>query len=139
MKEKEVLVSYIRRQTRAGYPLLVETVRQIANTFLHHRCNPYTSFSVPETVGINWVQKFYHQHKDLRAVKIRAMDALQVRGANVRRLQEWFNIAKKNLYGISIENIYNMDKTSIMLRHFHAAKRVVTKNDSLPHCKGPST
>ena len=64
------------------------------------------------------------------------MHALRVRGANFGHFQEWFDIAKENLYGIPIEIIYNMDETGIMLGHLHAAKCVVTRNDPLSHCKG---
>ena len=72
-------------------------------------------------------------------MKIRAINALQVRGANFRRLQEWFDIAKENLYDIPIKNIYNMDETGIMLGHLHATKRVVTRNNSFSHRKNFST
>ena len=84
--EEQALVDYVRRQTRAGYPLSVEALRQMANVLLERHLKPGPTFAVPKIVGHNWVQKFYQRHPEVKAVNIRAMDALRVRGANIGRL-----------------------------------------------------
>ena len=73
-------------------------------------------------MGINWVQKFYQRHKELKTVKIRALGALCIQGANFRHLKEWFTIAKENLHSILLDNVFNMNETCVMLRHLYLAK-----------------
>ena len=132
-------MDYVRRQTRAGYPLLVEALRQMANVLLECHLRPGPTFAILETVGLNWVQKFYQRHPEVKAVKIRAMDALHVHGANIGRLTEWFEISKENLPGVLLYNIYNMDDTGILLGHLRTAKQVIVPGEPTPHHKAPST
>ncbi len=88
--EEEVLVNYIRRQTTAGYPISVETLRQLANVILQQRLPAGSPLPSGDRVGMNWTTKFYARHPNVQAVKIQAIDALRFRASTYDRLLEWW-------------------------------------------------
>ena len=88
--------------------------QQIAYVFLEHYLKPGPTFAILQIVGQNWAQKFYQQYSEVKAVEIKAIDALRVCGANISQLTEWLETAKENLPGVSLYNIYNIEKTGIL-------------------------
>ena len=83
----------------------------MANVLLERHLKPGPTFAIPEIVRHNWVQKFHQRHLEVKAVKIRIMNALRVHGANIGQLIDWFEIAKEDLLVVTLYNIYNIDKT----------------------------
>ncbi len=104
--EEEELVKHVREQTKAGYPPSVLALRQMANVLLARRpsedaiSESGAAVLLPNTVGVNWAEKFYRRHDEIKTIKIRAMDSLRVCGANPGCLLEWFDIVKENITGV---------------------------------------
>ena len=87
-QEGLALVEHIRIQTLAGFPLAIQTVRQMANVVLCRRISPRDTFAIPETVGKNWPTKFYQRHPELAKVKLQVMDQLQANAVKYEQLLE---------------------------------------------------
>jgi hypothetical protein len=67
--------------------------------------------------GKNWARAFERRHKELKARKVRAMDWKRHENNIYLKVAEWFEVIGKVLQDSAIlsENVYNLDKTGVML------------------------
>ena len=132
-------MEHIWIQTLAGFPLAIQTVRQMANVVLRRRISSRDTFAIPETVGKNWPTKFYQQHPELAKVKLRVMDQLRANAVNYERLSEWFEVfaGAMALPDVGRHNLYDINESGIQFRVLRQAKCLITTDTPRPIRRSP--
>ena len=105
----------------------------MANVLLQQHLDGHLILDHSCAIGVNLVSKFYACHLNIKAVKIKAMDTFHVRRSCKSRLKKWFEIAHQIFLTVPTHNIYNMDKTGLIMGHMRTAKHVVNTNAQIPH------
>jgi hypothetical protein len=79
----------------------------------------------------NWAQAFQKRHPALKSRQVRAM-AWECHKNNIyNKITHWFEVIGKVLQDPAIlpENVYNMDKTRVMLCMLGSIKVLISKDD----------
>jgi hypothetical protein len=135
IQEEKALVNYVLRMSRNGYPLPVKFVRTLALVIVRQRVSifqtPTTEDDDIRPPGKNWPQAFYKRHPELKAMRIKALDWDRHDHHIYEKVVEWFAVIGKELANplILAENIYNMDKTGVLLSVLNSLKVLVSKNE----------
>ena len=81
--------------------------------------------------GKNWPQAFKKHHPELKARRVRAVDWKHHKNNIYDKIIEWFEVIGKILQDPAIqpENVYNMDKTGVMLSMLGSVKVLVGKDN----------
>ncbi len=79
----------------------------MANIRLRRRWEMQGASGQLETVGQHWIERLYERHKDIKAVKLRAMNTLRAQGSTYNQLLEWFQIAG-NAFSTNDVRAYNI-------------------------------
>jgi hypothetical protein len=79
--------------------------------------------------GKNWPQGFYKHHPQLRPRRLRPIE--WARNNIHEKVVQWFTVIGRELHDPAIlaENVYNMDKTGILLSFLAFRKYVIHKDD----------
>ena len=112
--EEEVLVKYIYRMTRFGFPLPCKTAHDIAAHIRQTRLLPTLSPLNPrQPLGKNWVHHFKDRHKEVFLGWTKALEGKRIDVTQPDLLRKWFDelLALQTQYRYETRNIFNMDET----------------------------
>lgn len=81
--------------------------------------------------GKNWAQGFVRRHLVLKLRRVRAIDKKRYENNIYNKIIHWFDVIGKVLRDpvILLENVYNMDKTGVILCILGFVKVLISKND----------
>jgi hypothetical protein len=118
-----------------GYPLAVNSVRQLAAVIVRRRTSvfqvPAAESADVQEPGKNWPQAFYKRHSELKDVRLKALD-WERHDRHIRdKVLNWFTVIEKELTSPLIlpENVYNMDETGVQLSVQKSLKVLVGKDE----------
>jgi len=136
--EEKGLACYILRTCQNGYPLPVK-VRSLALVIRRRRKNTPPEESV-KPPGKNWPQGLYKRNPQLKARRMRAISWDRHDHSIYPKVAEWFSIISKELANPAIlaENVYNMDKTGVILGKLRSLNFLVGRNE-LRNYRGAGT
>ncbi|CAN9293415.1 unnamed protein product [Alternaria alternata] len=125
--EEKALVAFILRIGAVGTPIRVKYIPALAFCIASRRATKRPS----EPPKKNWPQAFRRRHPQLKSRNNRPMPWERHDNSIYNKVVHWFNVIKEELCRPDVlpENVYNMDKTGIMLSMLGAVKVLVGKND----------
>jgi hypothetical protein len=134
-QEEKALVTYLLRMARNGFPLPVKFARTLAHVIALQRASvfqtPATDRDDIRPPRKNWPQAFYKRHPELKAMRMQAIDWQRHDYHIYEKVVEWFSVIGKELASLTIltKNIYNIDKTGVLLSILNSLKVLVGKNE----------
>jgi hypothetical protein len=117
------------------YLLPVKFARNLAHVIILQRSS---IFQIPATdrdniypPGKNWLQAFYKQHLELKAIQIKAIDWDRHNCYIYNKIVNWFTVIGTELASpvVFAENIYNIDKTGVLLNILNLLKVLVGRHE----------
>lgn len=111
--EENALVAWILELSKTGYPVRLNFLREMAEEIRKPRLQAMGKVVPP--LGKSWSQRFVARHPQIETVRSRNIEAARIKDVSVERIQIFFAafIEAIQKYGISPENMYNMDETGI--------------------------
>jgi hypothetical protein len=81
--------------------------------------------------GRNWAKVLENRHPELKVRRVRALDWNRHKTNTYEKITHWFKVIRKVLQDPAIleENVYNMDKTGVMLSILGSVKVLVVKDN----------
>ncbi|KAL9607328.1 MAG: hypothetical protein Q9167_007749 [Letrouitia subvulpina] len=112
-----------------GYPVRIKYIPEIAFRATQHRPASERPLKLP---GKNWAKSFKGRHPELQARRVMAIDWKRHDKHIYEKIVHWFQVIEKVLKDSAIraENVYNFDKTGIILAKLNAVKVLIGKDDS---------
>jgi hypothetical protein len=108
--EEHALTKWIERLSCTGHPVHHPFICELADE-IRKPCLEREG-SVTQQLGKHWVSRFLARHPSLQSKVAKSIEAAR-KEVTDKQLQDWFITFKRVIdeYGISSENIYNMDET----------------------------
>ena len=81
--------------------------------------------------GHNWSSRFVDRHRDVLDSKfLDTLDLARHKSGTRSSVQAYFNTVEQKIeeYGITFDNVYNMDEKGFMVGHLQKTKRIFTKD-----------
>ena len=106
-------------------------IKFIPSLALSIACRRSTTNKLIRRPGKNWARAFEKRHPALKARRVRAIDWKRHENNIYDKIKEWFEVIEEVLQYLAIlpENVYNMDKTGVMLSMLGSIKVLVGKDD----------
>lgn len=112
--EEQVLVRYITRLTRTGFPATPVMVIEIAEEIRKNRIILTRSRRPSYTpIGKRWIDRFRERHPEIQGIWTRQIDNARYKAVNTANIERWFQ-AVQDLYfehQYAPKHIYNMDES----------------------------
>jgi len=83
---------------------------------------------------VNWAKALKRRRPEIVARKKRAQDWSRLNIYD--KVVHWFEVIKKELLKVQLENAYNIDETGVMLSMPNSVKVLVSKDDMQNSCRG---
>ncbi|PQE27728.1 pogo transposable element protein [Rutstroemia sp. NJR-2017a BVV2] len=117
--EEKALETFLKLISDFGYPVRIKFLPSFAHSIARQRSTTNTSIKPPNK---NWAQAFQKRHPGLKSRRVRALDWKRHESNIDDKIIHWFEVIEQVLKDQAIlpENIYNMDKTGVML-YIHLA------------------
>jgi len=112
-EEEELIVAYLQETARRGFPDTKKRCVRRANEILRARSGNPTA-----TVGISWLGRFLHRHRDkVRCYWSTTLTTVRGGALNSNTVDHWFNLLQQTVtdYGIEQDCIFSMDETCCFL------------------------
>ncbi len=133
--EESEMVRWIEELTERNIPARVGMLNGMANTILRAR-QPLPDYTA---VSKQWYQEFLGRHPNLQTRFSRALDHAWSTALSKPLVERWFNQWQKTLedYIITLDNVYNMDETGIMMGVLERSLVVVPRSLALRYMRQP--
>lgn len=149
--EEDEIVSCVIQLCKAGEEVTSSQIRNMANLLQQYRVSAPTTFTEgiytkgvpkvidPETGKVNqvclgWVRGFLGRHPSLIDAKGRILDAEKTKLLTRELFSTWFERFTALTKGVSPDNIYNFDFTSIRVSQLVMdGHRQIVPSNALPH------
>jgi hypothetical protein len=127
-EEEKALVKFLLLMSSLGQPVRIRYLRSLAFSIAHERSSKNESI---KRLGKNWLRAFEKRHPKLQARRVRSIDWKRYSSNIHEKVVEWFGVIGQVLQDPSVlpENVYNMDKTGVMLSMLGSAKVLVGKDE----------
>ena len=133
--EETTLSRWILDMHHHGLPLQISNVRYLAQLLLSARMKPSNAENT--TIGELWVNRFIKRHPELKSKYTRPYDYQRAKCEDPELIKNWFNCVQETIqkYGISEQDIYNMDETGFQMGVASTAKVVCGSETRDSHAK----
>ena len=133
--EETTLSRWILDMHHRGLPLQISNVRYLAQLLLSARMKPSNAENA--TIGELWVNRFIKRHPELKSKYTRPYDYQRAKCEDPELIKNWFNCVQETIqkYGISEQDIYNMDETGFQIGVASTAKVVCGSETRDSHAK----
>ncbi len=111
-QEEVQLVQWLTEMTDRNIPARVNMINSMAGTILNARQDGSTI-----QVGTRWYRAFLRRHPDITTKLSQNLDRVRLTAFTSSLLGDWFNLFRSTLerYNITLDRVYNMDKTGIAM------------------------
>lgn len=125
-KEK-ALVDFLLRMSASGSGVRIKYIPSLAHTIARRRATNQPT----EPPKRKWPQAFQKRHPELKARMNRAIALERHNNSIYNKVVHWFEVIEPELRRPDVlpENVYNMDKTGIMLSKLSSVKILVERDD----------
>lgn len=130
--EEEVLIKWITRLSKGGYPITLPLTRDLAEE-IRLSCFPLSSTPTSyHPISKQWIDKFRNRYPILKTVYSRTIDASRIDGASYSVINAYFTA----LTDLFLENsyppdaIFNVDETSFALGTSLSSKVLINKEEA---------
>ena len=133
-REEKTLVKFVLHMSNSNYPVPLKFLRSLAREIRRQRAVTSQASPIEDQTalpGKNWPQGFFKRNPELKARKRKAI-AWNRHDVNIYdKVSEWFSLIGKELQHPTIlqENVYNMDKTGVLLSILGSLKVLVASDD----------
>ena len=129
-QEEKAIVEYILQLYRNGHAARVKHLRYFAQVLLRRRSSSDEASS-GRLPGKDWAQAFCKRHPEVESARRTAIDDRRHEKNIKPRTVEWSETMGKQLRerGVLQENVYNMDKTGVMLSDLDTVKVLIARGD----------
>lgn len=114
--QEDSMIKWMNQLYRWGFPARLDMLRSMAEKL------------ADRVLGVNWVTKFLRRHKDTIQTRYsRQLDNNRARAADPKQLIEFYQLWQTILHDkrITIDNIYNMDETGVLIGYAAGSKIIV--------------
>lgn len=128
MGEEKALVKFLLLMSSLGQLVRIKYLGSLAFSIARQRSTKNIAIKCPSK---NWPRAFEKRHPELQTRRVRSIDWKR-HGNNIhKKIVEWFDVIGQVLQDPCIlpENVYNMDKTGVMLSMLGSAKVLADKDD----------
>jgi hypothetical protein len=121
--QETILVGWIKYWGHRGVPMSKEKI---------HR---HASLISGKPIGINWIYRFEKHHPDLKFHWTQKLDACRAQALNRTNVMGCYDIVESLIqeYGITPENIYNMDEKGVQLGDVDRVRVLVDRDQKTVH------
>jgi hypothetical protein len=112
--EENSLAAYVELQTKAGYPISMPLMHQLANEQLEVRALKEDE-AIPEKVRKNWHNGFRRRFPNIQIERTKIMERMCVTGASRTVTEDYFDLFKQMVCSMTGKNVYYMDETGVQL------------------------
>ncbi|KAF2828945.1 hypothetical protein CC86DRAFT_379726 [Ophiobolus disseminans] len=118
------MVKFLLLMSSLGHPVRIKFLPSLAFS-IAHRQSSVTTNNLIKPPGKNWPWAFEKRHPELKARRVKVMDWKHHKNNMYYKIKERFKVITKVLEDpdIQLENVYNMDKTGVMLSKLGSVKR----------------
>ena len=118
-----------------GLPLQISNVHYLAQLLLSAQMKP--SKSEKATIGELWVNHFIKHHPELKSKYTHPYDYQCAKCEDPELIKSWFKCVQETIqkYGISEQDIYNMDETGFQMGVASTAKVIYGSETKDSHAK----
>jgi hypothetical protein len=126
--EAKAVVDFLLQIANLGQPMRMKYIPSIA--FSTTRQRPLSDRS-PQPPGKNWAKAFETRYPQLKVRRVKALDWNRHKKNIYKKITHWFEVIGAVLQDSTVleENVYNMDKTGVMLSMPGSIKVLVGNND----------
>ena len=123
--EEKAVVNFLLQMAEFRQPVWIKHIPLLAFSVARQR----SMNKPPKPLGKNWARAFEKRHLKLKARRSRTLDWDRYNIYN--KVLHWFKVIGKVLYDQAIlpENVYNMDKTGVILSILSSIKVFVSMDD----------
>ena len=127
MAKEEVLEEYCLQLKKQGSPIYISQLKHIAEELLRVKRDT-------ELIKKNWLVQFIKRYLILKSVFISLQDRNRQLSEDLDIITHWFKLYKDTIdeYNIEPEDIYNMDKKSIVIGVIGKERYIVSKSKKRP-------
>ena len=138
--EEEVLVKWVLRLEKSGFPPRVHMLVEMTNHLLSSRTQGISGIP-PEIVGRNWAHRFTRRHAELKTVLSRTLNSERWLAMDRKVFQTWFELFNKTMeeHRILQANTYNMDEKGVLLGRSATSKVIVSAEARAKFIQQPGT
>ena len=134
VEEEKALVAFLLLISSFGQPVRIKYIPTLAFSIAHRR-SPASRPNKPPSK--DWAQAFGRRHPKLKSRRVRSIDWKRHKIHIYDKVTKWFQVISKVLKDpathIRRENVYNMDKTGLMLSILGSVKVLVGRDDLRGH------
>jgi hypothetical protein len=125
--EEKALEKYLKLMADLGNPVQIKCLPTLAFSIARQRL----SNKAAKPPSKNWPQGFQKHYPALRSQQVRAMAWERHKNNMCDKIIHWFEVIGKVLQDLAIlpENVYNMDKTGVMLCMLGSIKVLISKDN----------
>lgn len=126
--EEDALAKFILQLADLRQPVRIKFLPSLAFYLARHRIESSRPSKPP---GKNQAKAFQDRHPEVRARTVKALDQNRHEKNIYNKVTQWFDVVKRVLRNPAIlaENIYNIDKTGVILSILGSIKVLLGKND----------
>ena len=117
--QEQKLIDYVSRQCKMCLPPTARIVSNIASEMAGSQ------------VGVNWTSRFVDRHKDVLDSRfLNTLDLARHKSESRASFEAYFDVVHRKIeeYGITVDNMYNMDEKGFMIGQIQRSHRIFTRD-----------